>query len=511
MYTSPDLIPHLKKLTDKPYFRIIIHNPKVPEQTDIRYLQADPNLKYANFQIASTFWGPLEGGMYRWQNSLEEMLGRPVQGEEASISAAPATIFRKYFMKPVYLLENLGKNLRIDQGRYGPRINATNYTPHTSDINKIGIGIHKNIVVSSGYGIGSSGPDARPGKTDSQEKLPIYIQNDKVDTSKTQIIHQIFTAAYDVSRARSDFQARSITSDQFYKNIVSTAKKILAGMYKGALGAPFITNSPVLYLTLLGGGAFLNSPEWIANAITPHDDLIKNGGLQVTLIYRPDPRKNPVRSVDPDLEFLKEMFKMSDKINGSNISNNQNFWDALNDYLDAAYETNDTNKQAQAAHKLNSMINISLPSHVPKIMLQSTWSQPSASTSAKPIAPGPTGSQELEFIMDLTDRKTGQKTGGLYWKKIGTDAVLINQQNDSSYTYVAPGFPSEQLKPGLYYWKSQGLDKTKIGDHKNVFVKNSPKGKDYIYDTKKKTYVDSHKKSLVWDPTQHPKDPTWNG
>lgn len=46
------------------------------------------------------------------------MLKFPVQGEEASISAAPATIFRKYFMSQDYLLDHIQQKFTKIEGQH---------------------------------------------------------------------------------------------------------------------------------------------------------------------------------------------------------------------------------------------------------------------------------------------------------------------------------------------------------------------------------------------------------
>jgi len=494
-YTPKDLnqLMGTTVLTRQPYFRIIIHNPENPEQTDIRALQADPSLKFANFQLASTLFGPLEGGMYRWKASLGGMLERPVQGEEASISAAPATIFRKYFMKPRYLLSNLKDKFIIGQGKFGPYIDASNYYTEDKDMDEISIGIHKNIVVSSGYGLGNSGPNGRPGRYDSQERLMIDVKNDKVDVGNTQIIHQIFTSAYDLGRAYKKYGQNNLPI-----NISDAAQMILSGMYKGALGAPFATKSPVIFLTMLGAGAFLNDPMWIYGAIEPHKDFIKERGLQITLIYRPDPRK-ATRNPDKDSEFLINMLEMADTINKNNLARDPGFKNILKKYLDASYSTDPIIQKTQGplAAELNYRINNALPSYAPKIKLKSTFVPTTPLDKSNTTVP-----QGLDIIQNLNN---GHK---LAWKPVGNDAVLINiDPSNSLYNYIAPGYPGQSLPNGLYYWKSQGLDLPQIGNHKNMLVKNHPKGKTYIYNSGQKKYVDSHHPNITWDASSHPKDP----
>ena len=490
MYTAGQLKGLIKNpLTHYPYFRIIIHNPQNEEQTDIAYLQSDPNLKNANFQVASTFFGPLEGGMYDYNAFLSGMFHSPVQGEEASISAAPATIFRKYFMLPDYLLQNLDEYFTITKGRHAHSAKVNRgYQFKVEDTEKVGVGIHQDIVVTGGYKTGR-------GENDNQEHLPVYVVNGKVDTSKTQIINQIFTAAYNTTAY--DKQKKPYGSR--YPNEVAASRMILQGMYLGAISAPWVTGNPVIFLTLLGAGAFRNDPDWLAEAIERLRDIIKNYGLQVTLIYRPDPGKAPVRTADIDLKFLRRMFAMADYINNTNLAQDKTFKQILGQYTQAAYSNNTVN-QADAAHKLNTMINHDLPTYAPRIQLTATT--PITTPASKPETPSTTGQFTQILALD-----NGDKIG---WLKVSNDAVLINlgkntQPTSSNFKFINPDVPTARLPKGLYFWKSQNpnLGSNDIGKHKRgTFVRNNPKGKDYIYSKTKDgqaIYVDSHHKNIIWD------------
>ncbi len=284
-------------------FTLLIHDPNNPQLTDIRYLQSDPKNNGACFQLASTFWGPLEGGMFRSGAKLTGMLHAPVQGEEASISAAGATIFRKYFLPHIlgkgytdqshYLLTNLFRRIPYKWVQGKPKIDwraAQKYTNNPNDINKVGIGIHSDIFVTSGWGQGTT-----------QEQIPL---------SSNQKITQIFSSALNTTPFR---EKKSLN-----KNVRDLAKMLLNASYEGALYAAFGQKCKNLYLTLMGGGSFRNDISWIAHAIQRMKNFIKYSGINVILVFRPDkPRKLPIRTAQGDIDFLQNMIQMADEINGT--------------------------------------------------------------------------------------------------------------------------------------------------------------------------------------------------
>jgi len=499
MYT-PEIMYQRAKMPFKtqPYFRVIIHNPLNRQQTDVGYLQAHPSSKNANFQIASTFFGPLEGGMSRRTSLLTGMLHSPVQGEEASISAAPATIFRKYFMPQDYLLHNLEEYFEKAKGKYADHaVLKENLRSNLTDLDslKVGIGIHKNIVVTSGYSAGTSGRNGRPGEYDQQEELPVTVVNGKVDSNSTQTIHQIFNAAYDFGH-RDTRRSQPSKSEKEW-----AAKIILDGMYLGTILAPWITDSPVIFLTLLGAGAFRNNMDTIAESITRLKEIIKKNGLQVTLIYRPDPGKE-TRGDTIDYQFLKKIFEMADFINGTNLAQDTTFNKLLNSYTQSAYG-NDTQTQSSAAVSLNTMINTYLPLTAPKIEITRSYVPPTTS---------PTSPDRTKTSLGWTKFLQLNNGDTIGWLRVQNDAVLINIGPNSTPTlspqqnfiYINPDVPSGKLPKGLYFWQSQGFlrDIGKRDTNNPTPVKNNAKGKDYIYDTRQKKYVDSHHRSRVWDPTR---------
>ncbi|MDP3889397.1 MAG: hypothetical protein Q8Q25_02555 [bacterium] len=462
-YTVKDLDKAMVKLggVRRPSFEIRIYDPRKPELTDIRALQADPANKNAAFQLASTFFGPLEGGMYKWSAELTHMLEAAAQGEEANISAAGAAIWRKYFMPTFaapagsslpgyyYLLENLkptinpikfgGESFDID------RNTVAKYKYNPNDIKKVGIGLHDNVLVTSGYGpviIGKSATDRRPNPNDTQEQIPL---------NKNQTIAQIFTSAYNLVDVRKGGLKDTDPQAQF-------AQMLLEASYEGTLKAAYVAGRQRVFLTLMGGGAFLNDMKWIANAITKPElvKFIRDTGMQVILLYRPDPRKQPTRNVDGDIAFLKQMQDLANTING----------------------TRDTLS----------------PDVITSIR---------AAYGAAPAAPVRGAALKFSTLCKRRNSTIG-------WLTVDGDAVLIRFKNDpaptidsagkANFIYINPDVPSDALPKGLYFWKTQNSN-PEIGNHRNkTAVRHQSTMRDFRYSSQRGYYVDDF--NNTWDATK---------
>lgn len=311
-----------EQASSKASFNIIIHDNKQPELSDIRVLQADSNNKGAFFQVASTKH-VLEGSSWHPDVLLSSMLSTPVQGEWAAISAAGATIYRKYFMP----IENDLKqrwseffhwsssynpalyNLFHEIQNKVPSVGNQNYKYDANDKNLMGIFTHSDIYVTN---------LVQADRT--MESIPL---------EKEQKITQIFNAAHDLRDYL--FSDDGLPSEQ----VIQFAKMVLAGMYEGTIKSAYyqsvnsIHKDPnlfpgrkKLYLTLLGGGSFRNDIGWIADVFEADAfiNFIKKSGLEINLIYYPDKaRDKAVRTYEGDIDFLNRMAKIADKINDTTV------------------------------------------------------------------------------------------------------------------------------------------------------------------------------------------------
>lgn len=329
------------KTDEKGYLRILLENPDRPWEVDIRYLQALPENRLAVFQVASTFRGPLEGGMAHEESLLTDMVARAVQGEEASISAAGATIYRKYFMgAPQWMLEGLQDKLPLYKETHQIDLNnVSSYKYAAGDEGKVKIGFHDNVIVTSGYGDVGSGS--------MQQRLPVFMGQDfrvNVNDPRNQIISQSFNSAYDTTKLRAQ--------GQFNENAQNMCMMLLRAEYAATLIAAVLSGKQRVFLTLLGSGAFQNDIRWISNAFSESfniagktidlHNLIRENNLQVTLIYRPDKSRvtGSVRTADNDATFLKTMAVAMNMFAGKGVSEmalSEEQITLINEYTKAAY------------------------------------------------------------------------------------------------------------------------------------------------------------------------------
>ncbi len=317
-----------------PRFTIQVHNPNKPTLTDVRSLVALPENKDAGFQVASTFFGMLEGGMSNPNKLVTDMLQGAAQGEEISISTAPATIYRKYFYPQGYLLEGLGNKARVFTDNKGreriDRNAATTYQYAYQDKLNVAIGLHTGAVVSNGA---ATNPFKKPEPIDQQQQLPIFLFNTGfIDSAKTQTVNLLFTAAYSLR-----------DNEELAKNpsVVSFCRMLLEASYEATLKSLALTGQPKVFLTLMGASAFSNPIEWVGNAISrePIRSTIVDNGLDVRLIYRMDYK--PHRNAAADAQFLIKMFALADTINGTTkLKDNKLLEQTINVYTQRLYAGN---------------------------------------------------------------------------------------------------------------------------------------------------------------------------
>jgi hypothetical protein len=368
-----------KKLEQKKFpaqskgsFKILIHNPNKPELTDVRYLIEQPGNYNAVFQVASTFWGPLEGGMARHEALISNMFPAAAQGEIISVCTAAATIYRKYFMEKIfYLLENLLGAASYKTGKYGQYIpkgyiqdfryawNQENYDTkqQANDIAKVGLGVHSNIVASLGQ---TNRPFKKPDGNELQKRLSIDLNADRitVNINKTQIVNLIFSSAYNL-RDSKIFPDNDLNQ----RWLINFCTMILKGSYLGTLKSAAYLGKTKVYLTLMGASAFRNKMAWLADAMNNSEfkDIIKKAGLEVILVYRPEPGKT-WRNKEEDIGFLKQMFSIADNINGTTLAKNTILENNLNIYLDNVYAKPDPiNPTPELMENIKSIIEATAP------------------------------------------------------------------------------------------------------------------------------------------------------
>lgn len=270
-------------------------------ETDIRYLmEKNPR---AAFQIASNF-NCLEGGMGSNKALLESMQFTPTQGEEAALATMGGTIRRKYAEPPVNLLDQLADKITVKEGR----IVGVKAAMTVADIDKVKIGLHENVDVTSGYYPPFSALLTGPQHLDTTDprvkflfdnhfvvkgRDPLMIFNSFIEYDKRPSVNLIFTAALNLNDRH--IKNYDVTSQM----VRDSARMLLKAAYAGTIYAAAQANTGKLYLTLVGCGAFKNELEWVLEALQERDitDVVKKSGLQVIIVLYPDLRTD--RSFSP--------------------------------------------------------------------------------------------------------------------------------------------------------------------------------------------------------------------
>jgi len=366
IYTVGNLLDRIKTQAHStivhPYFTVLVYDPTLAWENDIRYLQSVPGNKQAVFQIASTFFGPLEGGIASADSFLGNMFPHAAQGEEASVATAGGTLWRKYMMgRPYYLLQFLQDRLPVftdSKGRYAlDRRGLNRYRLQESDPKNVSVFIQDDVVVTSGYG----SDDGREGGEGVQQQLPVITLpgSIQIDTRTTQVVTQVFTSAINVKRYW-DQQGRTISG-----NIKEAAQMALDASYQGTLAAAVHAHKPRIFLTLMGGGAFANDISWVSQAITRDQNcsLIKTFGLQPTVLYSPDKIRQHsryTRTAQTDKQLFDSLLIFFDNINGTHIARDQRVNECISQYLTQSYAfvANQQNTVLkESVHKLAQALN----------------------------------------------------------------------------------------------------------------------------------------------------------
>lgn len=350
-------------MSNRGYFSILFDDPFLPWESDIRYLQSIPENKGAAFQIASTFFGPLEGGMADHTAKLGEMFPHAAQGEEATACTAGATFYRKYCMdEALYLLYHV-KNLPIKYTRkpggkmrfeVDPAALKT-YRASKQDLENILVVAHDNIVVTGGYGPHEGHQQGIERGDNACQRLTVYTNPDgTVDTQKSQTICQLFSSAVNLN----PFLDRNTGTwwrgikPQEKNSIIQAAQIALGASYAGTIVAAYVLRKPRLYLTLMGCGAFRNEIGWVAPALNPElIGLAAQKGMQMTLVYRADTR---YRNAQQDYNFLMNMITSFDSANKTAYASDPTIKQWVQYYVQAAYSKNNA-EQSRAAKVLNNI------------------------------------------------------------------------------------------------------------------------------------------------------------
>jgi len=258
------------------------------DEADVCALQALPQNTDAVFQLASRMHG-LEGGCVSGGEltttglGFNSMLRGPTQGEFASFSAAPGTIYKMYGYEPINLLENTPLGYLIDPKKSGGGMPNIEQVAEIADLpdnwtNGLKIYFHEGIDVVAGRWLDGGYRE-------------IVQLNHRV--------HQIPVAAFDWRM--SSKKADTLPADK-RQRLRTITGQMLKGFYEGTFLAVALKGKHTIFITSVGGGAFQNDQDLIVNAIANNTNLniIRESGLNVILVvhYRDQEAEDWRHSMD---------------------------------------------------------------------------------------------------------------------------------------------------------------------------------------------------------------------
>jgi hypothetical protein len=265
----------------KPSFKVICYTRKHPEnfsQADVCALQAAPENKDAVFHVSSRLHG-LEGGcVYGGENTVSgmgfnRMLRGPAQGEFASFSAAPGTIYKIYGYEPINLLADTElKNLVDSKSPGGAMPNIEQVAKFDSLpgswIDKLRIYFHEGIEVVVGK----------------------ELDDKRREVVSKQKINQILTGVFDWRLSEQPFydgqSAVYLLPKHERQALRRITQQIMAAFYEGMLLSAGLKGKHKIFFAPCGGGVFQNDHDLIVAAIANEINLkiIKKYRLDVVLV-----------------------------------------------------------------------------------------------------------------------------------------------------------------------------------------------------------------------------------
>jgi ribA/ribD-fused uncharacterized protein len=224
-----------------------------------------------------------------------------------------------------------------------------------NDIPHIGIALHDNVIVTNGYGPSGRDPNAL------QEIIPL---------DRDQRVSLALTTAFSLRSAIQKWgNVHSIPA-----NVRNFAYMINQASYEATLRLGHMARKPTIFLTLMGASSFRNDIMWIANGIDRMAHFIKQAGLNVILIYRPDTQVN-TRWTQGDIQFLQRMLQVSDFVNNTNMSQIPAVTQDIQQYVNALW-TNNVVQASHFANQLNYYFKTVQPqTHIPQqqVIQQPSW------------------------------------------------------------------------------------------------------------------------------------------
>src|SRR4030095_6684205 len=222
-------------------------------------------------------------------DGFNKIMGKfAVQGEEAQISAAVRGIYEIYNTPN---LLNFFDKLNIDISADGNLTNLDADFLNNNDMeflsNLIRVDHWSNVPVTTGYAnvlYQSEG-------IKKIQNLNAAAREKNIDDANTLIspphlISQVNVAALDVNKNRGKTQQLFVTKcgENWANTMDKVAQAALRAAYEGTIYCSLLDNKKNVFVTLVGGGSFENKLEWIVDTLDTLKNIIKQSGLNITIV-----------------------------------------------------------------------------------------------------------------------------------------------------------------------------------------------------------------------------------
>jgi len=211
-----------------------------------------------------------------------------VQGEEAAISCAIKAIYQIYMIdKNINLFAKLG----IKTNPRGKITKINSELLNQSDVDNLSDNIcvrfWDNVPVTTGPSnvLFQSQTIAKAAKANKPFNSNVRTKNrDDANMLVTEpcFISQVNVSAVDLSRDKKTECIKGFGKE--YALAEKTAQAALKAAYEATIYAAIKDQKTKVFLTLVGCGAFQNKLEWVADILGNMTGIIKNSGLDITLV-----------------------------------------------------------------------------------------------------------------------------------------------------------------------------------------------------------------------------------
>ncbi len=236
---------------------------------DVAALHSDPANEGAFFQVASQF-NLLEmvSPSVRPESGVTQYEGDCTQGPACAIACGAGTIFRNWFIElagkrgqterhQLDMLADVGRDLGNENDRLWTMRNG--------------------YALATGSGLGALADDH------DQLRIGIHAGTEVTLASAGHLVTQAYCSALPVAY-----------TDATPEQLEPLARLILNSSYEATIAAARLHHaaggSPLVYLTLLGGGVFGNPTPWIIHAMQRAFDLHRDAPLDVRIVSYRTPR-----------------------------------------------------------------------------------------------------------------------------------------------------------------------------------------------------------------------------